>query len=591
MPTASRRSLVLLGAVLLALNALLLLPGFLFRHDHVDWTPFFPREHPRGPFGFDLRSVIEYPLALLLRRPNGDVFRVVSEWVALCSLTMLAANTRVAKPVRIVGAAGYVLLLLFLVYEHAFLWFFKRVPVLSEDRALAISLWHFLVEMRGTRSTFFALLAVVACGALTWSVALVLGKLQKLAPRSWKIASVILLVWSVVSLAWFGVSRDDAVVQLASKRVASNYARSRLTLEKNEAARNATPDRRYDDFSRITLGRKPDVSMLIIEAYGEVLATWDMTTAYRALMKRVQERLSKRGLLAATFTSAAPVHGGMSWFSLTTMQTGILIDRPEVFAQASKGQLPTLTGFLKQQGYFTVAMQPGTSNKAGVGPRDFLNHDRFIGAEELAYSGRAWGFGRIPDQFSWRQLANERAHLTSPRMLSTFCVSTHFPWGELVPPYFAPENIDTGAGEDRLHDETWPALPGVDEMGEYRRSYFKSVEYEFRLFTEFVESDPSRDLLVIIVGDHQPRLESNPPGEVTLNTPLHVLTTDAALHARFLEAGAVDGMMLEPGRPTLNHEGLFSLLVWALAQTYGDDVSKVVGRRSPDGAGLSAIYR
>ena len=110
------------------------------------------------------------------------------------------------------------------------------------------------------------------------------------------------------------------------------------------------------------------------------------------------------------------------------------------------------------------------------------------------------------------------------------------------------------------------------------------------MLTEFIERDPSKDLLIIIVGDHQPRLESNAPGEVTLNTPVHVLTTDPATLELFLEAGATKGMMPKPGA-TMAHEGLFSLIVWAMAQAHGDAVSKVLGRWSPDGAQPSGLYR
>lgn len=591
MSPPNRRSLVLLAVALLVLNALLLLPSFVFRHDHPDWTPFFPREHPRGPFGFDLRSAVEYPLALLLRRPNADVFRLVIEWVALCALALFTAKTRAARVARVLGAISYVLLLIFLVYEHAFEWFFKRTPVVLHDWELAISFWHFLAAMRWSVWWLFGALTLIAVCGVGWSISRVLRALQQLAPRQWNLVFATLLIWNFVSLTWFGPARDDTTSQLVTKRVMWNFHRSLLARQKDDEAKTAAPDRRYDDFEHIALQRKPDVSLLVIEAYGEVLATWDMTDGYRALMQRMQQRFAQRGLQSATFTSAAPVHGGMSWLSLATLQTGVLIDRPDIFATASVAHLPTFTNFFRRQGYFTAAMQPGTSNKVGVGPRDWLNHELFIGAEELGYRGRPWGFGQIPDQFSWRRLAEERRTFASPRMVTAFCVSTHFPWGEHVPPYFAPENINTGEGPDRLHDETWPELPGVSQLSAHRRSYFKAIEYELRLVTEFIEQEPSKDVLIVIVGDHQPRLESNPPGEVTLNTPLHVLTSDPSLHARFIEAGAVEGMMLDASQTAVNHEGLFSLVVWALAQTYGDDMSKVLGRRAPDGASLSTIYR
>lgn len=582
-------NLVLLAVVLAALNMLLLLPGFVFRHDAQDVTPFFPRAHPHGAFGFDLRSFVEYPAALLLRRPNLDVFRVVVEWWAWCVLTLALARTRLAKPVRVLGALAYVSLLFFLVYEHAFAWFFRREPVVTQDWVLLLNLWQFLVEMRVT-GLLAGLAAVASLGAVTFAIARALRALQELAPPLWRWALPVGLLWCLGSLAWFGVTRDDPVVQLVSKRVAWDLKRSRLENEKWAAAKRDAPDRRYDDFARIRLTRKPDVSLLVVEAYGEILATWDMTTAYRALMERVEARLAKRGLFAATITSAAPVHGGFSWFSLATMQSGMLIDRPESFTQVIQAGVPTLSGFMAQQGYFTVAIQPGTSNKAGVGPRDWVGHSRFIGSEELDYSGKAWGFGRIPDQYALVELEKQLPGFASPRFIYSMSVSTHFPWGDHVPPYLAREVLPSGVGADLLHDETWAELPGTRDIAEYRASYFKSVEYEFRVLTEFIERDPSKDLLIIIVGDHQPRLESNAPGEVTLNTPVHVLTTDPATLELFLEAGATKGMMPKPGA-TMAHEGLFSLIVWAMAQAHGDAVSKVLGRWSPDGAQPSGLYR
>jgi hypothetical protein len=524
-----------------------------------------------------------------VRRANLDVFRLVVEWWALCLVTLALARTRFARPARIVGALAYVSLLLFLVYEHAFAWFFMREPVVTRDWVLLLNLWHFVVEMRVTG--FLAVAGVVgALGVVTWVIARALRALQELAPPLWRWALPVGLVWSAVSVAWFGVSRDDAVVQVVSKRVAWDLTRSRHENEKWAAAKREAPDRRYDDFAHIHLDRKPDVSLLVVEAYGEILATWDMTTAYRALMERVEARLAKRGLLAATITSAAPVHGGFSWFSLATMQSGVLIDRPDSFTQVRSAGVPTLTGFMAQQGYLTIAVQPGTSEKAGVGPRDWVGHQRFIGSEELNYTGKAWGFGRIPDQFAMVELARQLPSFPSPRFLYTMSVSTHFPWGDHVPPYLSPDTLPSGVGPDLLHDASWPELPGTQDIAEYRRSYFKSVEYEFRVLTELIESDPSRDLLIVIVGDHQPRLESNAPGEVTLNTPVHVLTTDPATLQLFLEAGATKGMMPRPGA-TMAHEGLFSLMVWALTEAHGDAVSKVLARWSPEGALPSGLYR
>ena len=74
-----RRPARWLYASLLALNLVLFLPTFLAAGGHVDALPFTPKEHPHGPFAFNAVSAVEYVKALLLRRPNLDVFRVSLE--------------------------------------------------------------------------------------------------------------------------------------------------------------------------------------------------------------------------------------------------------------------------------------------------------------------------------------------------------------------------------------------------------------------------------------------------------------------------------------------------------------------------------
>jgi hypothetical protein len=332
---------------------------------------------------------------------------------------------------------------------------------------------------------------------------------------------------------------------------------------------------------KVRLARRPNFYFLVVEAYGQVLATWDMTEAYRALMARAATRLEAAGYHMRTAYSTAPVHGGRSWLSLATMQTGILIDQPDSFTafKSTSLKVPTLVGFFRSQGYHTASLEPGTKERTGVANDDLYAHDLRVDAPRIGYEGRAWGFGTIPDQFTLEMFRTRYlGTIAEPRYLFYMAVSTHYPWTSDTVPTFE------GGGD-------WPPLPGTSAIGsDFRVQYLKSVEYEWRVLLELLEADRSQDIVVVVLGDHQPRLESNSPGEVTFDTPVHVISRDRAFVERFSSRGFQPGLFAEPGRaPPLRHEGLFSLLVTELGDTYGTLETLGLAKYYPEGITLRGL--
>jgi hypothetical protein len=590
-----------IALALLALNFALFVPGYVLSHRHADLLPFFPQEHPHGAFGFDARSFVEYLKALFLRRSNLDVFRVCLEYVALLSALALTARTRLRGLTRWLAVGLYVFALLFLTYHHALQYFFLRRPALSQDFQLVINLGHFLSEMGPTYWLGFGLGGaglLVTMGAVAHWAFLGLQRWAEpvLVPRLVG-GSLLALGLGLASVLWFGPDRDDPVVQALSKRAWDNLQASRDAAARNAQLATGAPDKRYDAFDTLTLRRRPTFYFLMIEAYGEILATWDMAPAYQALLRRVEGRLAARGFHATSFYSAAPVHGGWSWFSIATTQTGILIETPQVFSafEDHRAGVPTLERFFKRQHYATWSLQPGTAERPGLLIHDLYEHDLLVNADLIGYHGRRWGFGGIPDQYAFAFMKDRYLKAApDPLYLFYMAVSTHYPWGDHVPPYVKdPLALERGVVEPSNVDDTWPAIAEKEQIGsEYRKSYFQSVEYEWRVLTEFLEADPSQDIVVVVMGDHQPRLESNPPGEVTMNTPVHILSKDPAFVASFAQVGAQRGLSADPTlHPPLQHEGLFSLLVSRLAALYGDEQSQGRATWSPDGAELSGLNR
>jgi hypothetical protein len=556
------------------LNTLLFAPSYAFSQPAARFFPVSPPTRAVLLHGY-LRSYG----SMLLRRDNLDVFRVSFDLGVAVLLALASGGTRAERPLRHALTTGYVCLLVFLGYHHAVAFFFERAPALGEDWRLLINLAHFLSAVMSPRWIAICVGAVLGVWGVTLLAARVFGSLQRMAAGwSWRrrsSAAAAFLLPCALFFAWLGTSSDDRALQVNSKRILYNWRSSRAETVRNAQLHEDVPDRRYDGYTSLKLATKPNVYLLMIEAYGEILATWDMRDAYRALLSRVERRLQAAGYHARSVYSAAPVHGGTSWFSISTVHTGTLIDRPLQYSalELVGARVPSITRFFEAQGYRTYTLQPGSADHAGLRRLDLFNHDVVVDEPALDYHGWHYGWGHIPDQYSWRKF-RERwfAHPSEPYYVYYMSVSTHWDWGEGVPPYLRDwRKLDRDEMQPPEVDPSWPPFPEAEQIGsELRRSYFRSVAYEWRVLLDVLEADHSPNIVVAIVGDHQPRLESNAPGELTMNTPVHMISRDRAFVESLAPLGFQPGLYVEPSaRPTHWHEGLLSLWISKLVAAYG----------------------
>lgn len=507
----------------------------------------------------------------------GWAFEVAVAW----ALVALAARSPIRRLVRRVIIALYVVCLLLLTYQHAYKSFYRGEPAITEDVRLLVNLGHFVTEMASPRWGLIAILGLVAVAlfvrttdrALAWLA----DRARAASFRRVAALGAVVLVMGGASTAMRGP------IRLASARLADNWRASVAVHRRLGALDEPGRDDRYDALMKVRLAKRPNVYFLVIEAYGSVLATWDMKESYRALMDRAGTALAGQGFHMRSTYSTAPVHGGRSWFSIATMQTGILIDQPDAFDAfvANADHVPSLVRFLKAQGYATASVEPGTKERAGVGSADPYAHDLRLDAPRLAYDGPRFGFGAIPDRYSLGELREKYLPtLPSPRYVFLMSVSTHYPWTAETVPTFAPNGPE------------WPELPGQASIGsDLRRHYLKAVEYDWRAILELLASDTSPDLVVVVVGDHQPRLESNAPGDLSFDCPLHVIARDQGFVERFGKRGFASGLYAEPGSaPPLTHEALYSMLVTELAGAYGTEETKGQARFYRDGISLRGLH-
>ncbi|MFH2115724.1 MAG: hypothetical protein ABIJ86_14590 [Spirochaetota bacterium] len=100
-----------------------------------------------------------------------------------------------------------------------------------------------------------------------------------------------------------------------------------------------------------------------------------------------------------------------------------------------------------------------------------------------------------------------------------------------------------------------PAFGGRSWLwgGEFPEGYLFSIDYELRIIREFIYRYVDPESLVIILGDHQPRIPIS-EAESSYSVPVHVLSGNAALVEPLLRQGFQPGMV--PEDEVLPHRGM-----------------------------------
>jgi hypothetical protein len=78
--------------------------------------------------------------------------------------------------------------------------------------------------------------------------------------------------------------------------------------------------------------------------------------------------------------------------------------------------------------------------------------------------------------------------------------------------------------------------------------YLQSIGYAFNAFAGYLRQRGDRDLVMILIGDHQPPALVTGPG-ASWEVPVHVITSRPEILARLTQRGFADG--ITPSHPSL----------------------------------------
>jgi hypothetical protein len=295
--------------------------------------------------------------------------------------------------------------------------------------------------------------------------------------------------------------------------------------------------------------RGKDVLVVFVESYGRVaVEDPSLSPPVRAVLERGDAGLREAGFSSRSAFLTSPIFGGLSWLAHSTLQSGLVVNGEWRYDRVVENRRLTLTRAFRRAGWRAVGIMPGNRRDWPEG-QTLYGYDRVYDRRNLGYRGPDFGVSPVPDQYSLLEL--QRRELGRRRRPPLFAevdlISSHAPW-ERVPPLIAWGDVGDGSIFDRLPIEEFDqgSLLGDSELA--RPAYRRTIEYSLGALFSFVERYGDDDLVLVVLGDHQPATVVT--GEdASYDVPISVIARDPKVMDRIAGWSWQDGMLPSPRAP------------------------------------------
>lgn len=271
-----------------------------------------------------------------------------------------------------------------------------------------------------------------------------------------------------------------------------------------------------------------DVYIVFAESYGRVVLEREpFADAMRARLLQAQSTLEADGAHMRSAFLTSPTVGGLSWLAHASVLSGAWIDSETRYESLIISQRATLNRLFRDAGWRTVAAMPAISMAWPEGA--YYGYDQIYDAHTFGYQGLPFNWVTMPDQYVWSALhARERSKADRrPVMAELALISSHAPWtpiAHLVPWEEVGDGqvFNTQAQSGPSPEEVWA---NVDSIRDY---YRQSIEYMLAALVSYVETYGDENLVVLVLGDHQPAplVSGDPEGR---QVPIHLIAHDPAV--------------------------------------------------------------
>jgi hypothetical protein len=369
-------------------------------------------------------------------------------------------------------------------------------------------------------------------------------------------------------------STSAAALALREVRAVQTGLRAREVV-----ARQIARDRfRTTPGDRLLAGlRGKDVLIVFVESYGSV-AVQDSPLAPRigAVLDRGTAQLRAAGFASRSAFLRSPTFGGLSWLAHATLQSGVRIGTQQGYGQLVHSDRLTLSRAFERAGWRAVGAMPANKRTWREGA-SFYGFDQVYDRRNVGYRGPEFGLPPMPDQYvleAVHRLELARRH-RPPLFAEVDLLSSHAPWTR-IPRLIPWDDVGDGSIFHRV-----PA----EELGDddRRAAYGRSIAYSLRTVISFVRRHGDDDLVLVVLGDHQPATVVTGHG-AGHDVPISVVARDPGVLGRIAGWHWQDGMRPSPRAPVWPMHAFRDRFLDAFSPGTGPRARSAAGPRRRAGA-------
>lgn len=295
--------------------------------------------------------------------------------------------------------------------------------------------------------------------------------------------------------------------------------------------------------------RGKDVIVAFVESYGRVaVQDSDFSPQVDGVLDDGTRRLRAARFSSRSAFLTSPTFGAASWLAHSTLQSGLWVDSQQRYEQLLTDDRLTLTQAFGRAGWRTVFDVPANTRDWPEGS-SFYHFDTIYDSRNVAYAGPKFSYATMPDQYIWS--AFHRLELAEPDrapvMAEIDLVSSHHPWTPL-PHHVGWSQVGDGSVFNGMPEQGQSPDVVFRDPDAVRGVYGQSVEYSLNTLISFVRTYPDPDLVLIVLGDHQPHSYVTGEG-ASHDVPVTMIAHDPAVMRRISGWGWQDGLRPGPQAP------------------------------------------
>ena len=445
------------------------------------------------------------------RLTPGAFLRLPAEAVALAAVALVLSRRWGRAVAVVVGVVLGIVTVLKVLDLGAFTVLDRPFNVVT-DRGEIGSGFDFLRSSLGPWAAWGSAVAAVAVvgaavACLPWAV----GRLSRMVSRNrglgTKAVLAVAVVWAFCALTGLQLLPGAPVAAADTAPFVAGKVQAATAAYRNEEAfQHALVDDAYGDPASADLSALAgkDVVLAFVESYGRVAVDGPESAGVRTLLDAGTARLGRLGYTASSGWLTSPTFGGSSWLAHSTFQSGLTVGDQVRYDRLLASPRTTLSSAFSRAGWRTVAVLPSTRGPWPEGRR-FYGFDHIYSSTDLGYAGPAFGFSAMPDQYTLAAFDRlELAAADRPSVMAEVeLTSSHGPWAPL-PTTVDPKALGDGSVFAPIQADAVTAAQLWSNRADVPAAYRTSITYSLTSLLSFIEGHLDDDLVVVMLGDHQP---------------------------------------------------------------------------------------